>query len=63
MHAGDPLTEVAYSEGARAVLLGEFMPGQQYLVAQSGVRPGTHHRRCRDSTAASTVSAANIQAT
>lgn len=33
MHAGDPLTEVALSEGARAILVGTFMPGQQYLVS------------------------------
>lgn len=33
MHAGDPLTEVACAHGARAIPLGEFMPGQQYLVA------------------------------
>ncbi|GAA2789752.1 hypothetical protein GCM10010533_29940 [Mycolicibacterium pallens] len=33
MHAGDPLTERALGRGARAVPLGDFMPGQQYLVA------------------------------
>lgn len=33
MHAGDPLTEVACSAGARPVPVGAFMPGQQYLVA------------------------------
>jgi hypothetical protein len=33
MHAGDPLTDVAIALGARAVPLGTFMPGQQYLVA------------------------------
>jgi hypothetical protein len=33
MHAGDPLTEVAMASGARPVLVGGFMPGQQYLVA------------------------------
>lgn len=33
MHAGDPLTEVVLGRGARAVPLGGFMPGQQYLVA------------------------------
>ena len=33
MHAGDPLTEVVMGHGgARPVLLGDFMPGQQYLV-------------------------------
>jgi hypothetical protein len=33
MHAGDPLAEIARARGARAVPLGAFMPGQQYLVA------------------------------
>jgi hypothetical protein len=33
MHAGDPFAEVALGSGARAVLIGAFMPGQQYLVA------------------------------
>ena len=33
MHAGDPLTDVVLAHGARAVPLGAFMPGQQYLVA------------------------------
>lgn len=33
MHAGDPLTEVVLRVGARPVPLGDFMPGQQYLVA------------------------------
>jgi hypothetical protein len=32
MHAGDPFATVVLDHGARAVLLGEFMPGQQYLV-------------------------------
>ncbi|AQT82141.1 hypothetical protein B1R94_27165 [Mycolicibacterium litorale] len=32
MHAGHPLTATAIDQGARAVPLGEFMPGQQYLV-------------------------------
>ena len=32
MHAGDPFADVAQANGARAVLLGDFMPGQQYLV-------------------------------
>ncbi|WP_197373051.1 hypothetical protein [Mycolicibacterium baixiangningiae] len=32
MHAGDPFAAVALDDGARAVLLGDFMPGQQYLV-------------------------------
>jgi hypothetical protein len=32
MHAGDPFAAVALDHGARAVLLGDFMPGQQYLV-------------------------------
>jgi hypothetical protein len=32
MHAGDPLTEVVVGQGALPVLLGDFMPGQQYLV-------------------------------
>lgn len=33
MHAGDPFTEVVLAAGAKAVPLGDFMPGQQYLVA------------------------------
>jgi hypothetical protein len=33
MHAGDPLTEVAREAAAEVVPLGDFMPGQQYLVA------------------------------
>jgi hypothetical protein len=33
MHAGDPLNDAPLKAGARAVPLGEFMPGQQYLVA------------------------------
>ena len=33
MHAGDPLTDVVVRHGARPEPLGEFMPGQQYLVA------------------------------
>ncbi len=33
MHAGDPLTQVALAAGAAAVPLGDFMPGQQYLVS------------------------------
>ncbi|MFI9011585.1 hypothetical protein ACIGNX_30550 [Actinosynnema sp. NPDC053489] len=33
MHAGDPFTEVVLAAGAKAVPLGEFLPGQQYLVA------------------------------
>jgi putative sugar O-methyltransferase len=33
MHAGDPLTELAVARGARAVPIGSWMPGQQYLVA------------------------------
>jgi hypothetical protein len=33
MHAGDPLAEIVLDRGARAVRLGDFMPGQQYLVA------------------------------
>lgn len=32
MHAGDPFASVVLDQGARAVLLGDFMPGQQYLV-------------------------------
>jgi hypothetical protein len=32
MHAGDPFAAVVLDHGARAVLLGDFMPGQQYLV-------------------------------
>jgi hypothetical protein len=32
MHAGDPFAAVVLDHGARAVLLGAFMPGQQYLV-------------------------------
>ncbi|KUI24088.1 hypothetical protein AU196_10075 [Mycobacterium sp. IS-1742] len=32
MHAGDPFAAVVLDQGARAVLLGDFMPGQQYLV-------------------------------
>lgn len=32
MHAGDPFASVVLDRGARAVLLGDFMPGQQYLV-------------------------------
>jgi hypothetical protein len=32
MHAGDPLTDVVVRHGARPVPLGDFMPGQQYLV-------------------------------
>src|ERR1700712_3150599 len=32
MHAGDPLTDVVVQHGARPVPLGDFMPGQQYLV-------------------------------
>ncbi|MGE2713986.1 hypothetical protein ACQI4L_08010 [Mycolicibacterium litorale] len=32
MHAGDPFAAVALDHGARPVLLGDFMPGQQYLV-------------------------------
>ncbi|MGE2729515.1 putative sugar O-methyltransferase [Mycolicibacterium vaccae] len=31
MHAGDRFAEVAQSHGARAVLVGSFLPGQQYL--------------------------------
>ncbi|MEZ0339396.1 hypothetical protein ACAG25_05365 [Mycobacterium sp. pV006] len=31
MHAGDPFGEVVQSCGARAVLVGSFLPGQQYL--------------------------------
>jgi hypothetical protein len=33
MHLGDPFAAVALGDGARAVPLGEFMPGQHYLVA------------------------------
>ncbi|MFE2752540.1 hypothetical protein ACFXGA_11130 [Actinosynnema sp. NPDC059335] len=33
MHAGDPFTEVVLAAGAAAVPLGDFMPGQQYLVS------------------------------
>ncbi|WP_313673664.1 hypothetical protein [Mycolicibacterium sp.] len=33
MHAGDPLTPIAAGRGARTVPLGDFMPGQRYLVA------------------------------
>ena len=33
MHAGDPLSDAVLGYGARAELLGSFMPGQQYLVA------------------------------
>jgi hypothetical protein len=33
MHAGDPLTDVVLARGARAVPVGSWMPGQQYLVA------------------------------
>ncbi|MGE2836239.1 hypothetical protein [Mycobacterium sp. SMC-4] len=32
MHAGDPFAEVVQSRGARAELIGSFLPGQQYLV-------------------------------
>lgn len=32
MHAGDPFAGVVLDQGARAELLGDFMPGQQYLV-------------------------------
>jgi hypothetical protein len=32
MHEGDPLTRVAIDHGARAVPLGDFMPGQRYLI-------------------------------
>jgi hypothetical protein len=32
MHAGDPFAAVVLDHGARATLLGGFMPGQQYLV-------------------------------
>src|SRR5690606_5609678 len=33
MHAGDPFTQAVLGAGAKAVALGDFMPGQQYLVA------------------------------
>jgi hypothetical protein len=33
MHAGDPLFDVALANGARPVPVGDFMPGQHYLVA------------------------------
>jgi hypothetical protein len=33
MHAGDPFTDVVLMSGAKAIPLGAFMPGQQYLVA------------------------------
>ncbi|RKT54194.1 hypothetical protein [Saccharothrix australiensis] len=32
MHAGDPFAEVVLAAGARAVPLGDFLPGQHYLV-------------------------------
>jgi hypothetical protein len=32
MNAGDPLTRIACDAGARPVPVGDFMPGQQYLV-------------------------------
>ncbi|WP_433260679.1 hypothetical protein ACQPZF_24760 [Actinosynnema sp. CS-041913] len=32
MHAGDPFTAAVLAAGAEAVPLGDFMPGQQYLV-------------------------------
>ncbi len=32
MHAGDPFAEAVQSCGARAVPIGSFLPGQQYLV-------------------------------
>lgn len=32
MHAGDPFTGAVLAAGAEAVPLGDFMPGQQYLV-------------------------------
>ncbi|MBO0680377.1 hypothetical protein JRC04_23165 [Mycolicibacterium sp. S2-37] len=32
MHLGDPLSEVVLAQGAQAVPLGEFMPGQHYFV-------------------------------
>ncbi|MCV7418438.1 class I SAM-dependent methyltransferase [Mycolicibacterium litorale] len=32
MHAGDPFAAVVLDHGARATLLGDFMPGQQYLI-------------------------------
>lgn len=32
MHAGDPFAAVVLDQGARAELVGDFMPGQQYLV-------------------------------
>jgi len=32
MHAGDPFAERVQSAGAKAVLIGSFLPGQQYLV-------------------------------
>ncbi|MFD1150043.1 class I SAM-dependent methyltransferase [Saccharothrix hoggarensis] len=33
MHAGDPFAQVVLATGATAVPLGDFMPGQHYLVA------------------------------
>lgn len=33
MHAGDPFTDIAVRNGARPIPVGDFMPGQQYLVA------------------------------
>jgi hypothetical protein len=33
MHLSDPFAAVVLGEGALAVPLGEFMPGQHYLVA------------------------------
>jgi hypothetical protein len=33
MHTGDPLTAIACGHGAHPVPIGDFLPGQQYLVA------------------------------